>query len=128
MVRFVLKRGPFVHNVVRFVLAMVRFVCGPFCPWSIMSLILRNGLTAEAVSLETVNGFKAKIQYSMVEQGIGPCYVFPCGLLVNRFDRWRLCHKYIFWITYLPHHKPVIMALFDHVQYRVKDKKVSGSK
>ena len=33
MVRFVL-------NVVRFVLAAVRYGRGPFCPWSVMSLIL----------------------------------------------------------------------------------------
>ena len=39
VVRFVLKRGPFVLNVVHFVLAVVRFVRGPFCPWSVMSLI-----------------------------------------------------------------------------------------
>ena len=39
VVRFVLKRGPFCPAVVRFVLAVVRFVRGPFCPWSVMSLI-----------------------------------------------------------------------------------------
>ena len=39
VVRFVLKVARFVLNVVRFVLAVVRYDRGPFCPWSVMSLI-----------------------------------------------------------------------------------------